>query len=416
MSRSRIRALLTITTVAGVLAMMVLPAASAGPAPPVQPSPRIAMGMAYDAARGQVVLFGGLRGNGSPRRHVDVGRHDWTQRLPPLPLAALCHGAMAYDAARGQVVLFGGSGDGNYPTTPGRGTGPTGPSAAPAHAPSPGRGGDGLRRRPRPGRAVRGRRQRSLDDTWAWDGTDWTQRHPAHAPSAAVRAWDGLRRRPRPGRAVRRSRPGYLGDTWTWDGTDWTQRTPAHAPSARCGQRWPTTPLAARSSCSGLRRQRLPRRHVDLGRHGLDPAHPRALAPRPGLMGMAYDGARGRGRAVRGSRRHLGDTWTWDGTDWRVPFKARLHLSPPTGPPGTAVQVEWHRVRWRGQVSLTYIDSVAGETVLGTFAADASGTLQAQVMIPRNTPTKLRASIGEQKVVAVGTLSGQKAKAKFTVT
>jgi hypothetical protein len=26
---------------------------------------------------------------------------------------------------------------------------------------------------------------------------------------------------------------GYLGDTWTWDGTDWTQRTSAHAPSPR---------------------------------------------------------------------------------------------------------------------------------------------------------------------------------------
>src|SRR2546422_7133759 len=94
---------------------------------------------------------------------------------------------MAYDAARGQVVLFGGCCAGDL-----------------------------------------------LGDTWTWDGIDWTQRTPAHAPSArfATMAYDAAR-----GQVVLFGglyNGTSFDDTWTWDGTDWTQRTPAHAPSARC--------------------------------------------------------------------------------------------------------------------------------------------------------------------------------------
>jgi hypothetical protein len=33
----------------------------------------------------------------------------------------------------------------------------------------------------------------------------------------------------------------YFNDTWEYDGTTWTQRTPATAPSERTGMLWPTT-------------------------------------------------------------------------------------------------------------------------------------------------------------------------------
>jgi len=64
------------------------------------------------------------------------------------------------------------------------------------------------------------------NDTWTWDGRQWTERHPRHSPS--VRSSTG----PMPGMAYDAARGrvvvfggsgfnGILNDTWTWDGTDW---------------------------------------------------------------------------------------------------------------------------------------------------------------------------------------------------
>jgi hypothetical protein len=61
-------------------------------------------------------------------------------------------------------------------------------------------------------------------DMWSWEGTDWTQQHPAHLPPrrwAAGMAYDGAT-----GQIVLFGGQGGtgqdLGDLWTWDGTDWT--------------------------------------------------------------------------------------------------------------------------------------------------------------------------------------------------
>ena len=105
----------------------------------------------------------------------------------------------------------------------------------PAHLPSPRySGGFGYD----PGRArvvlFGGKEHLSLvQDTWEYDGVDWTQGSPSNLPSARMMtalAYDsvnscmlmfgglGL---------------GTLGDTWSWNGTDWTQLSPAHSPAAR---------------------------------------------------------------------------------------------------------------------------------------------------------------------------------------
>jgi hypothetical protein len=63
------------------------------------------------------------------------------------------------------------------------------------------------------------------------------------------------------------------------------------------------------------------------------------------------------------------------------------------------------------QVTITFIDSVKGKTVLGTFTTDAKGHLSnTQVTIPANS------TVGPQTITAAGAGSHQKAKAKFTVT
>ena len=78
------------------------------------PSPRRYHAMTYDAARGAIVLFGGSDGSNDAETWEYAGATAaWTQITPagtaPSPRA---HHAMAYDAAGGKVVLFGG-GDGS---------------------------------------------------------------------------------------------------------------------------------------------------------------------------------------------------------------------------------------------------------------------------------------------------------------
>jgi len=76
------------------------------------PSARVGAGMAYDANRDRLILFGGHTGSGGEFKS-DTWEWDgesWSELPIEGPPARSGHG-MAYDAARQQVVLFGGSGD-----------------------------------------------------------------------------------------------------------------------------------------------------------------------------------------------------------------------------------------------------------------------------------------------------------------
>ncbi|MFO1078535.1 MAG: kelch repeat-containing protein [Planctomycetota bacterium] len=84
---------------------------------PGGPSARDIHAMAYDSLRQVVVLFGGRNINGSylgDTWEYSVTTSSWSQRAPVVsPLARWNH-AMAFDAARGRVVLTGGTGIGGY--------------------------------------------------------------------------------------------------------------------------------------------------------------------------------------------------------------------------------------------------------------------------------------------------------------
>lgn len=74
------------------------------------PTARVFHGKSYDAAHGQVVLFGGF--DSSYAVLGDTWTWDgnnWTQRSPSTSPAARALPGMAYDAAYGHVVLFGGA-------------------------------------------------------------------------------------------------------------------------------------------------------------------------------------------------------------------------------------------------------------------------------------------------------------------
>ncbi len=149
-----------------------------------RPSPRRSAAMAYDPRRQRIVLFGGESAGGTN----DTWEYDgqaWTQRTPASSPQARRGAAMAFDHVRGTVILFGGMD---------------------VALPLP------------------------LNDTWAWDGTAWTQLRPSNVP--APRGWaavaeDVARRR------IVISNGVYLfnADTWEWDGSTWLQRAPAESPS-----------------------------------------------------------------------------------------------------------------------------------------------------------------------------------------
>jgi len=119
-----------------------------------------------------------------------------------------------------------------------------------------------------------------LTDTWEWDGTHWERVDSLGPPSrsGAAMAYDARRRRVVLFGGTRPSGGGELDDTWEWDGHRW-QRMIA----------------------------------------------PGASANPPGrvLHAMAFDEARGRvvlfggATLTSGKPEPLGDTWEWDGRDWR---------------------------------------------------------------------------------------------------
>ena len=150
----------------------------------IGPTPRLDAAMAYEAARQRVVLFGG-RGDGD--LFNDTWEWDggaWTQVADMGPSARRLSG-MTYDDSRQRLVLFGGD------------------VMASTQA-----------------RQVNG-------ETWEWDGREWTQvadMGPAPRMSCAM-TYDTLRQRVVlfGGHNYLPPQDTYFDDTWEWDGTEWTQ-------------------------------------------------------------------------------------------------------------------------------------------------------------------------------------------------
>ena len=179
-------------------------------------------------------------------------RLKWIPLFPATSPSAREGAVMVYDEARQQVVLFGGS-DISSPV--------------------------------------------SYNDTWVWDGSNWTQKNPAHSPPAGAffeMSYDAANQRTVvPTGPDSNSAALVPGQTWLWDGTDWTQKFPPPAPALR------------------------------------------------GEGGMAYDAMRQR-VVLFGGQYHgnfFKDTWTWDGTNWTQMF-------PATSPPDNVYQgMTWDTAR-----------------------------------------------------------------------
>ena len=146
--------------------------------------------MVYDQTRNEMLMFGGR--DDSLTKFTDTWRYTpgggWVDAAPVSNPDGRTNFGMAYDVTNANVVLFGGS----------------------AFSAS--------------------------NDTWLWDGTDWTQVFPALSPPPCFNAQ--LAFCALTGLVVMLHEDG---DTYSWDGTNWILESPSSVPGLRAGQGFGST-------------------------------------------------------------------------------------------------------------------------------------------------------------------------------
>lgn len=247
----------------------------------VPPDARMGAAVAYDDGSGQMVLFGGQSRSSAPVDETWTwdGR-SWTEaRLATRP-APRTGALMAYDPSRKVVLMFGGTGKG----------------AAARSAPV------------------------QLNDTWTWNGSKWTQQHPAHSPSLGGGGWPSTMGSDSSSGSILlfgfvMSSSGSINEnvaeTWSWNGSDWTKLAAATAPQ---------TPATMFSDGH----------HAFLIAQPFWPVNGRAVNQVWRWDGGAWTlltlqtdlpATAGVGSIAFDSQRRMlvmlnGDTWTWDGSTW----------------------------------------------------------------------------------------------------
>ena len=189
------------------------------------PTPRNGSAMVYDAATSQVVLFGGVDSTGFDQNDTWVWNGTtWTNVTPaspaPSPSARSDH-SMVYDAALGEVVLFGGSSSGIYLNDTWVWNGTTWTNVTPSSsADSPtARDAQGMAYDAALGQVVMfgGSNGSYLNDTWVWSGANWTQVSSLANPQARI-APNAMTYDAADGQVVLYSGLSPLTDTWVWEG------------------------------------------------------------------------------------------------------------------------------------------------------------------------------------------------------
>ncbi len=251
--------------------------------PPTVPPSRSRAAMAEDPVHPQDVLFGGEGVDG--KAVGDTWTYDgtaWTKRTPATSPAARYGAVMAWDPVTQTDLLFGGCCD---------------PNSATGY----------------------------FRDTWSWDGSTWTELHPAHSPPGredSAAATDFARHRVVLFAGCCIYGLNAFRDTWTWNGTDWVRRNPALPPSARKGHAMTWDPTGNRVLLFGGFNDQTPHSDQTWAWDGSQwtQLFPATTVPHErSYEGMATDEAGGdvvMFGGVGGLIGDLGDTWIWNGTDW----------------------------------------------------------------------------------------------------
>jgi hypothetical protein len=211
--------------------------------PSRSPSARTGAAVAFDAASNQLMLFGGSSkpGSGFDNETWVWTGHSWQQLHPATSPPARASADLIYDPEMQQMLLFGGY-DGSYLNDTWTWNGFNWVQLHPATSPSP-RDGAALVLNSASladvllygGFSVK---TGHLADTWSWDGTTWTQLHPATSPGRTSIAWQAADDTSQNQVLLFGGVPNHgpiRNSTWTWTGTTWAPLTPASSPPGRAG-------------------------------------------------------------------------------------------------------------------------------------------------------------------------------------
>jgi len=323
----------------------------------MQPDARTDVQMVYDAARQQMLVFGGLVSK-LFREHepadtwaITEDATTWQQVDTPPPFAEQDDVAMSYEQGGSFLIFSGQGGDPNRESSTYRWRASQWEPVVTENQPSE-RIGHRLSRDGSSGDAAyscEGNRillfggieadGTYLNDTWLWQGTDWERQRPETKPP--TRAYHTLSYDCQKGEWILFGGRGIdgqpLNDLWVYNGTDWQERIVDQSPAARYqatlsynpheskmllfggsndgemffndlwawdGDKWETVAEEGNRSAENMG------------------AYPPARA----IHGAVYDPERQRLFIAggRNDRTNLRDTWSWDGQTWRS------HLAAPS--------------------------------------------------------------------------------------
>lgn len=189
------------------------------------PPPRYNHASAFDSSRGVTVIFGGESNNTDRADTWEWNGTAWTERQASGPVARRSP-VMAFDEARNATLLFGGLGLQGAMNDTWAWNGTTWTQVA-SDGPFPARECSMSYDRTRAVTVLFGGRRDvgpfvSLDDTWEWNGTRWTE---VFTSGSFIRSEHAMCFDREDGVAVMFG--GLIGssthqrDTWTWSGTAW---------------------------------------------------------------------------------------------------------------------------------------------------------------------------------------------------
>ncbi len=216
---------------------------------PTDPGARSGHSLVFDAARGQLLLFGGRTVDGLQSDLWTLSGAVWQPLFQGGP-AARRDAVLLYDSGRRRIVLHGGTGQGDVPLQDTWGWGGAGWASVPGTGPSERRAaaltfsGSTNRVLLFGGESPQGE---ALRDTWAFDGNAWTLLDalgPANAalpllvsdPAISAPLLLTLDRTSAPDAEGR-----YPQSAWRWNGADWL----AYAPVSSFARGTPCRPGSA---------------------------------------------------------------------------------------------------------------------------------------------------------------------------
>lgn len=285
--------------------------------PSTRPSPRSSFAMAYDQRRKRVVVYGGTYGTTARGGTWEWTGSDWENVEPDVTEPADSEITAAFDRERGRIVTFGSDeityeSDGSVWTTPTVATVPSWLYSA------------GLVEDPQSGVMFLGSNSNGDITTWRWNGASWTDL--GVAPSPDDQEQPGLAADTHRGVVVMY---GVTGTTWEWNGTAWTDR--GTGPPTNVGMGLAYDPLRDRCVLFGALMDATWEWN---GQTWTDRTQPFQPPPRRSA-GITFDAA-SRNTIVFGGVQldamsnefDSNDTWLWNGTTWRDGSEVGITISP----------------------------------------------------------------------------------------